>query len=207
MAGFAGKSNFYYNRRTTVEPPDVLLKSTPIGKWVYQALEAVKERVLLSDGKKHHTAYHLLHFFRDLNKFFLQDAAAMIAADETRGFHAIFSQLPVFQMDEWKTYCATMEDALANDECPLDAKLENVIPGLHQWHRANDQALKSVVETVNSHMAGLKETLSAIQDGQVVCVKKDEPIDGCDGPKGQRRPQGGRRVPPQGYDHRSNRLG
>jgi hypothetical protein len=63
-----------------------------------------------------------------------------------------------------------MKDALANDECPLDAKLENVIPGLHQWHRANDQALKSVVETVNSHMAGLKETLTSIQEGQVVGV-------------------------------------
>jgi hypothetical protein len=45
-------------------------------------------------------------------------------------------------MQEWgDEYCAKMKTHLDTDECPLDAKLENVIPGLHQWHHANDSSL------------------------------------------------------------------
>jgi Centromere DNA-binding protein complex CBF3 subunit, domain 2/Transcriptional activator of glycolytic enzymes len=170
IAGFPGKTNFYYNRRTTVDPPTELLKATPIGKWVYKAHDEVKEKVLSSGSTKHQTAYQVLCFLMDLNKFFLQDAAAMMVLDETRASHSLFQQLSCFDMEQWVPYRDTMKAALVNDDCPLDAKLENVIPGLHQWHRANDQALKSVIEAVDNHMTGLRETLSTIQDTQVAGV-------------------------------------
>ena len=166
IAGFPGKTNFYYNRRTTVDPPQELLEATPIGKWVYQAHEEVKEKVLSSASTKHQTAYQVLSFFMDVNKFFLQDAAAMMVLYETRSSHSLFRQLPCFGMEQWVPYQDRMKAALVDDDSPLDAKLENVIPGLHQWHRANDQALKSVMESVN----GLRETLSTLQDTQVAGV-------------------------------------
>jgi hypothetical protein len=53
-------------------------------------------------------------------------------------------------MQEWDDYCgAKMKTHFDTDECPLDAKLENVIPGLHQWHRANHSSLQQLSETVD----------------------------------------------------------
>jgi hypothetical protein len=145
MGGYPCKS-FYYIARTAVEPPDELLEATPMGRWLYKALKGVEERVLESNSSKHQTAWHALNFFKDLNKYFLQDAAAM---HEERENHEIFQQLPVFKMQEWDEYCAKMKPHLDTDECPLDAKLENVIPGLHQWHRVNDSSLPQLLETVD----------------------------------------------------------
>jgi hypothetical protein len=165
MAGYPGKS-FYYNARTVVEPPDELLEATPMGRWLYKALKGVEERVLASNSSKHQTAWHVLNFFKDLNKFFLQDAAALVALHEERANHEIFQQLPVFKMQEWDEYCAKMKTHLDTDECPLDAKLENVIPGLHQWHRANDSSLRQLRETVDGiklqidHLSSCQETNS-----------------------------------------------
>ena len=87
-----------------------------------------------SNSSKDQTAWHVLNFFKDLNKNFLQDAAAMVALHEERENHEIFQQLPVFKMQEWDDYCgAKMKTHLDTDECPLDAaKLKNVIPRLHQ---------------------------------------------------------------------------
>jgi hypothetical protein len=140
MAGYPGKS-FYYNARAAMEPPGELLEATPIGRWLYAALKGVEERVLESSSSKHQTAWHVLNFVKDLNKYFLQDAAAMVALHEECENHAIFQQLPVFKMREWDEYCAKMKNHLDTDECPLDAKLENVTPGIHQWHHANHNSL------------------------------------------------------------------
>ena len=175
MAGFSGPNVFYYNCRTTVDPPEELLRLTPIGKWVHSALEQVEERIRIERSRKENsnkyaTAHHVLWFFKDLNRFFLQDAAAMLALDDEsaiRSQHAFFRLLPVFQSPMWTEYCQTMKTALANDECPLDARLEHVIPGLNQWHRANNQALGSLKDTLNDHMHGLTARLDRLQGGQV----------------------------------------
>jgi hypothetical protein len=58
------------------------LEATPIGRWLYAALKGVEERVLESNSSKDQTAWHVLNFFKDLNKNFLQDAAAMVALHE-----------------------------------------------------------------------------------------------------------------------------
>jgi hypothetical protein len=34
MAGYPSKTNFYYLSRGTIDPPQELLESTPLGKWV-----------------------------------------------------------------------------------------------------------------------------------------------------------------------------
>jgi hypothetical protein len=162
MAGYPSKS-FYYNSPTAVEPPDELLEASPMGRWLYKALKGVEERVLASNSSKHQTVWQVLNFFKDLNKFFLQDAAAMVALHEERGSHEIFQQLPVFKMQEWDEYCAKMKTHLDTDECPLDAKLESVIPGLHhQWHRVNDNSLCQLRETVD----GIKSQIDNLSSRQ-----------------------------------------
>jgi hypothetical protein len=76
----------YLAKASTTAPvllwnPDELLKATPMGCWPNKA-KGVEELVLASNSSKHQTAWHVLNFFKDLNKFFLQDAAAMVALHE-----------------------------------------------------------------------------------------------------------------------------
>ena len=99
LAGFTGSSKIYFNTRTIVEPPDELLNATPMGQWCYDAYQYVQEHA--TDGK-YQTALHVLRFFCELNRVFLQDAAAMIVKDPERAEHNIFSELAVFQMPEFK---------------------------------------------------------------------------------------------------------
>jgi Transcriptional activator of glycolytic enzymes len=41
----------------------------------------------------------------------------------------------------FQNFKATMKLALETESSPLDANLESVLPGLHQWHTANNQAI------------------------------------------------------------------
>jgi hypothetical protein len=96
LAGFSGKTKIYFNTRTVVEPPKELLLTTPLGKWVYGACEAVTEA---SDAGQCMTAICTLRFFVQLNKIFLQDAAAMQVLFPERADHALFNEMPCFQSD------------------------------------------------------------------------------------------------------------
>lgn len=166
MAGYPSKTNFYYLPRGTVEPSQELLESTPIGKWVYRATEQVEERVLHSGGASHQTAHHFLYFMKDLNRFFLQDAAAMIIENESRAEHAMFNELPVFQTQPWLEYVEKMKQHLTSDSCPLDAKLENVIPGLHQWHRANDASMRQLSQSIEELKGFVEESSQSSIDSR-----------------------------------------
>jgi hypothetical protein len=99
LAGFVGKAKIYFNTRTDVVPPNEVLLLTPIGKWVYTMYEAVTET---ATPGKHMTAISLLRFFMDLNKIFLQDAAAMMVLHPEREEHALFNEMPCFLCDEFK---------------------------------------------------------------------------------------------------------
>ena len=76
LAGYTSDSKMYYNIRTTVDPPEVLLKSRPIGKFMYKSLDALVANGEVESGSKNATAKHVLAFFQQLNKVVLQDAAA-----------------------------------------------------------------------------------------------------------------------------------
>ena len=72
LAGFLNSSEFYFNTRTIIEPPILLLKMTPIGEWAYSAYDSVRD-VAIRTGK-HQTAVQVLRFFCELNHIFIQDA-------------------------------------------------------------------------------------------------------------------------------------
>jgi Centromere DNA-binding protein complex CBF3 subunit, domain 2 len=99
LAGFFGKTKIYFNTRTSVDPPNEVLLSTPIGKWVYGVYEGLTEAC---EPGKCMTAICLLRFFIQLNKIFLQDAAAMMVLYPERAEHAMFKEMPCFQSQEFK---------------------------------------------------------------------------------------------------------
>ena len=58
LVGYNSNNKFYFNTRTSIKPPDTLLQSTPIGKFAYNAYDAVHGACIL--GGKHPTATHML---------------------------------------------------------------------------------------------------------------------------------------------------
>ena len=99
LAGFFGKTKIYFNTRTVVEPPDEVLLKTPIGKWVYRVYEGLTEAC---EPGKCMTAICFLRFFIEINRIFVQDAAAMIALFPERADHALFNEMTCFQCNEFK---------------------------------------------------------------------------------------------------------
>jgi hypothetical protein len=95
----------YFNTRTAVDPPTELLLQTPIGQcWVYKAYDADDAVTEVAEpGKKMMTISFLR--FKDLNielnKIFLQVAAAMIALHDERKEHVLFRKMPCFMSEEF----------------------------------------------------------------------------------------------------------
>jgi Transcriptional activator of glycolytic enzymes len=58
-----------------------------------------------------------------------------------------------------------MEVALTTEECPLDAKLESVLPGVHNWHKENQSAVQSVDRKVAALDGKLSTVDQRINDG------------------------------------------
>ena len=125
-------------------------------------LEAVLERDTSGD---HPTAMHVLRYFCELSEILLQDAAVLCLVHD-RADHPMFSELKCFQCPEWEDYLQEMKEALEKEQSPLDASLESVLPGVHQWHRANDAAVRTVhrrIDTIAEAVkVGLKEGFEQI---------------------------------------------
>ena len=100
MAGFVGARGMHYNRRTTEEVGDVLLRQTAIGGWIYEAYDGVKAAII-SGGLDKFTALNFLACMKETNKIFLQDAAAMLIEFPERSDHPMF-RMPVFQSSEFE---------------------------------------------------------------------------------------------------------
>ena len=162
LAGFHSQNKMYFNTRTNVHPTDALRQKTPLGSFANEMLWSVVDR---DPNGNHPTAMHVLRYFWDLSEIFLQDAAALWILHDRRD-HPMFNELLVFQCHEWHEYLEVMEHALANESSPLDASLESVLPGVHQWHRANEAAVKSVSRRIDDILelvkVGLKDGFKEI---------------------------------------------
>ena len=103
LAGYHGSTPMYYNTRTVVEPSQELLRSTPIGRFCYNVCSFVGEKALASKKVGEHlTALNFLKFLCEINKVFLQDAAAMIIADPEREKHRLYRDLEVLSLPEFQ---------------------------------------------------------------------------------------------------------
>jgi Transcriptional activator of glycolytic enzymes len=72
-----------------------------------------------------------------------------------------------------------MKIALETEESPLDAKLEHVIPGLKEWHSANNQAVNHLDRKVDMKFDNLEDlirscfgTLSSKADRQEMLLRR-----------------------------------
>ena len=86
-AGFVQGNGLYCNPRTSLEVPDDLLMTSPLGGMFIQAHELIKTQVRESIAKKEtatNTALAFLNFMRELNKVLFQDAAAMVVKTPDR---------------------------------------------------------------------------------------------------------------------------
>jgi len=161
LAGDSSTNEFYFNTRTTIDPDQALLEATPIGEWVHDALAAVEEASFASSGSDHRTALQVLRFFVQLNKIFLQDAAAMIVLHPERDAHPLFN-LRVFKTDEFKAYAGLMKQAIQNESDPVDANLESVLPRVFWWHNAQHSATTTLSSQVVQLSKDLKSGLLEI---------------------------------------------
>jgi hypothetical protein len=55
-----------------------------------------------------------------------------------------------------------MKKSLVEEKSPLDACLESVLPGVHQWHHANNAAVASLREDMRSMSCGLQDGFDRI---------------------------------------------
>jgi hypothetical protein len=96
LAGCTGANGMYYNPRTIEAVDMLLLRLTPVGKWVYDAHAQME--LAIAKGATKWTAFNFLSFMVQLNKIFIQDAAAMLILHPERGDHPMF-QMAVFRSE------------------------------------------------------------------------------------------------------------
>jgi hypothetical protein len=77
LAGCTGANGTMYCNPPTIEAVDMaLLRLTPVRKWVYNAHAQME--LAIAKGATEWTAFNFLSFIVQLNKIFIQDAAAML---------------------------------------------------------------------------------------------------------------------------------
>ena len=118
-----------------------------------------------ADSGRHQTAFQVLSFLKELNKIFLQDAAAISVLHGNRKNNKLFD-LTVFHHQDWFTYCETMKMKLQSEDNPLDARVESVLPGIYQWHQSTVSTLKSMGETINARLDDLSKQQKELAEQQ-----------------------------------------
>jgi hypothetical protein len=98
LAGYHGNHKLYYDTRTVVEPPECLLRSTPISEWVYDLHAQLIEDPRINDQP---TAMFVVNFFMQMNRVFIQDMTAMAVIHPERTEHAVYKEFPVFNSTQW----------------------------------------------------------------------------------------------------------
>ena len=66
-----------------------------------------------------------------------------------------------------------MKEALDSERCPLDANLEKVIPGLHQWHKANNDVVKGMDKRLTEGLEGLERKVQLGFEGLVAALRDE----------------------------------
>ena len=157
LAGYTSDGKMYYNPRTSLTPDDEVLRKTPIGRWCYDALNAVSE---LSAHGENQTTLCTLKFFCTLNTIFIQDAVAMMIMHPDRKDHPIFEEFQVFSSQEFADFKDKMATTLQSTEDPSDACLKSVLPKVHQWHSATNDSIRAQ----SAAMQGLQEQVECLVD-------------------------------------------
>lgn len=68
-------------------------------------------------------------------------------------------ELSVFFADEWPTFLEEMRVAVTNQDNPLGASLEKVLPGAHDWHSATESSVACMGRKVDTCAHDMKEAV------------------------------------------------
>ena len=66
-----------------------------------------------------------------------------------------------------------MKEALAGEQCPLDANLEKVIPGLHNWHKEHHNAMRKLDKKISDGLGTLEQQMKTGFETVVKQVRKE----------------------------------
>ena len=147
LAGYAKSNESYYNKRTVVKCEDKeLLMSTPFG-FAENALPYIDHLNKHEDAQLY-TAYHFLSFMVELNQVLVQDAAAMMVLDPERCEKHPFFKMKWCQSANFQHFVERMKQELTEDQSPLDANVEQVLPGV-----------KEKMTELTKEIMGIKTTL------------------------------------------------
>jgi hypothetical protein len=103
LAGFTTSGGMYYNPRTALPAPMALQQATPIGNWVFNAINTVK--TTNANGGQLYTAQNFLEFLRELNIIFIQDVAALLVEHPSRlSNHKGFEQIHFLKSNEFMVW-------------------------------------------------------------------------------------------------------
>ena len=78
----------------------------------------------------------------------------------TTGFATIDPTNKLMRHCLTQSFRQEMKEALDKQECPLDANLEKVIPGLHQWHKENNSIINSLDKKITEGLGGLQKQMN-----------------------------------------------
>ena len=121
----------------------------------------------------------VLRFLMNLNEVMLLDAAAMQVRHPERCNHPLFESLAVFQTKEFVEFKGTKTNALETEACPLDANLEKVMPGVHQWHQVTNDSINNLSRAVADFKGELKGEMENLYS-TVLTTKEDTIISHID---------------------------
>jgi hypothetical protein len=183
-----------------VEVPEELARLTPIGGWVIDTFRNIGAAVS-EQGLPKLTAYNVLKFLVELNWFFLQGAAAIMINHPERFCNPLLFRLKVFQSDKFlvsrndstifllhlsclltylvETFKNSTSLAIADTgESPLDAKLEAVLPGVHQRLVTNQRKAVSIRTFVRTEFSNLGSQIPKAFANQELAIQERDHLTG-----------------------------
>jgi hypothetical protein len=144
---------------------------TPIGSWSFDMLGALE-----NEPKDKLTAIACLKWFNQLCIVFQQDAAAMFHLFPERKESAFFWWTNVLQTPEFEAFEKEMSAALSNQECPLDASLENVLPGVFTRFQGVDERMSAIQQKLDGIYEQIDLGFNSIRQDQSDFLRESSTI-------------------------------
>jgi hypothetical protein len=164
----------YFNPRTAVMPCQELLRMTAIGSWSFDALNDLE-----NDPTDKSAATDFLNWFNQICVVFLQDMAAMMILHPDRSDSAIVWWMPLLSTPQFLQFEEQMLDFISREENPLDASLEQVLPGVYDRFRGVSSNISSISGKLDGIYKHIETGFEAIRKDQTNFLRESSSILGA----------------------------
>ena len=97
LAGFDAADGMHFNTRTTIEPPEDLIKMTSLGFLSTNMIEQFTDE----EASAHPTAWGVLNWFRELSTILIQDLAALQVQDPDHSLGSLEHEFLFIRTDQF----------------------------------------------------------------------------------------------------------